>query len=196
MQRICLVLLAAVLPVSAQWRHFGQSDLQPTASLGLGLSAPVNPLATRLDTGWSLAGGAGIQRGSVGIMVDFLAAGLGVNHATLVRQGAQHGTQKYWALTLDPIVHINQRGPADFYLTGGAGVYGQLTKYRIPAGTASQYDLIHTENLYRPGVNGGAGFAFNLGEQRVKLFLEARYHHMFTPQPGASLIPVTVGVRF
>jgi hypothetical protein len=99
-------------------------------------------------------------------------------------------------LTLDPIVHINQRGPADFYLTGGAGVYGQLTKYRIPAGPASQYDLIHTENLYRPGVNGGAGFAFNLGEQRVKLFLEARYHHMFTPQPGASLIPVTVGVRF
>jgi hypothetical protein len=129
-------------------------------------------------------------------MVDFLAAGLGINHAALVRQGAQHGSQKYWAVTLDPIVHINERGPADFYLTGGAGIYGQLTKYRVPAGSASQYDLIRTENFYRPGVNGGAGFAFNLGEQRLKVFLEARYHHLFTPGAGASLIPVTIGVRF
>jgi len=196
MQRICLVLLVAVLPVSAQWRHFGRSDMRPTASLGVGLSTPVNPLATNLDTGWSLAGGAGIQNGSVGVMVDFMAAGLGINHAALLRQAAQHGTQRYWAVTLDPIVHINERGPADFYLTGGAGIYGQLTKFRVPAGPASQYDLIRTENLYRAGVNGGAGFAFNLGDPRLKIFIEARYHHIFTPGSGASLIPVTVGVRF
>ena len=196
MRRNLLVLLVAVVPVSAQWRHFGGSDTRPTASIGVGVSTPVNPLATRLDAGWSLAGGVGLQNGSVGVMVDFLAAGLGINHATLVRQGAQHGTQKFWAVTLDPIVHINERGPADFYLTGGAGIYGQLTKYRVPAGPASQYDLIRTENLYRPGVNGGAGFAFNLGEQRLKVFVEARYHHLFTPGAGASLIPITVGVRF
>jgi hypothetical protein len=119
-------------------------------------------------------------------MVDFMAAGLGINHAALLRQGAQHGTQRYWAVTLDPIVHINERGPADFY----------LTKFRVPAGPASQYDLIRTENLYRAGVNGGAGFAFNLGDPRLKIFIEARYHHIFTPGSGASLIPVTVGVRF
>jgi hypothetical protein len=196
MQRICLVLLAAVLPVSAQWRHFGTSEMRPTASLGLGLSTPVNPLATRLDAGWSLAGGAGVQNGSVGVMVDFMATGFGINHAALVRQGAEHGTQKYWALTLDPIVHINERGPADFYLTGGAGVYGQITKYRAPAGPSSQFDLIREETLYKPGVNGGAGFAFNLGDPRIKLFFEARYHHIFTRGPGASFIPVTVGVRF
>jgi len=136
MQRICLVLLAAVLPLSAQWRHFGRSEMRPTASLGVGVATPVNPLAARLDSGWALAGGAGIQNGSVGVMVDFLGAGMGINHAALLRQGAQHGTQKYWALTLDPIVHINERGPADFYLTGGAGIYGQLTKLRAPAGPA------------------------------------------------------------
>ena len=196
MRRNFLMLLVAVLPVSAQWRHFGTSYTRPTASLGVGVATPVNPLATRLDAGWSLAGGGGIQYGSVGVNVDFLAAGFGINHAALVRQGAQHGTQKYWALTLDPIVHINERGPADFYLTGGAGIYGQLTKYRAPAGPGNQFDLIRSENLYRPGINGGAGFAFNLGDPRFKLFLEARYHHMFTPGSGASLIPITVGVRF
>jgi hypothetical protein len=196
MRRICLVLLVAVLPVSAQWRHFGRSDTRLTGDFGVGFSTPVNPLAARLDAGWNLAGGVGVQNGSVGVMVDVLAAGFGINHDALVRQGAQHGTQKYWALTLDPIVHINPRGPADFYLTGGAGIYGQITKYRAPSGSASQYDLIRTENLSRPGVNGGAGFAFNLGDPRIKLFVEARYHHLFTPGPGASLIPVTVGVRF
>jgi hypothetical protein len=196
MRRICLVLLLAVLPVSAQWRHFGRSDTRLTGDFGVGFSTPVNPLATRLDAGWNLAGGVGVQNGSVGVMVDVLAAGFGINHDALVRQGARHGTQKYWALTLDPIVHINPRGPADFYLTGGAGIYGQITKYRAPSGSASQYDLIRTENLSRPGVNGGAGFAFNLGDPRIKLFVEARYHHLFTPGPGASLIPVTVGVRF
>jgi len=196
MQRICLVLLAAVLPVSAQWRHFGGSEVRPTASLGVGVATPVNPLAARLDSGWALSGGAGIQNGSVGVMVDFLGAGMGINHTALLRQGAQHGTQKYWALTLDPIVHINERGPADFYLTGGAGIYGQLTKLRAPAGPASQFDLTRTENLYRGGVNGGAGFAFNLNDTRLKIFLEARYHHIFTPGSGGSLIPITVGVRF
>ena len=120
--RHLLVLLVAVLPVSAQWRHFGTSYTRPTASLGVGVATPVNPLATRLDAGWNLSGGAGIQNGAVGVNVDFLAAGFGINHAALVRQGAQHGSQRYWALTLDPIVHINERGPADFYLTGGAGI--------------------------------------------------------------------------
>ena len=80
--------------------------------------------------------------------------------------------------------------------TGGGGGGGQLTKVRGPAGPTSQYDLIRTENLYRFGVNGGAGFAFNLGDPRFKLFLEARYHHAFTPGSGASLIPITVGIRF
>ncbi len=197
MQRICLLLtmgMIAILPASAQWRHFGGSDLKPTASLGVGVATAVNPLGTRLDTGWSLAGGVGLQKGPVGVMVDFMAAGMGINHATLISQGARHGSQKYWALTLDPIVHINERGPADFYITGGAGIYGQLTKYRAPSN--GRFDLVSSEDIFRPGVNGGAGFAFNLGDSRLKIFVEARYHHIFTPRTDSSLIPVTVGVRF
>ena len=195
MRRNILLLLVAVLPLSAQWRHFGRSDTRPTASIGVGVSVPVNPLATRLDTGWNLSGGVGFLSGPVGVNVDVLAAGFGINHATLLRQGAQHGTQKYWGVTLNPIIHINERGPADFYITGGGGIYGQLTKLRAPAG-GSQFDLTRTENLYRAGVNGGAGFAFDLGEPHIKIFLEARYHHIFTPGSGADLIPVTLGVRF
>jgi len=50
---------------------------------------------------------------------------------------------------------------------------------------------------YKPGVDGGAGFAFNLGyTNRVKMFVEARYHRMFTSGFATSFVPVTVGVSF
>jgi hypothetical protein len=102
---------------------------------------------------------------------------------------------------VDPIFHVNQRGPVDFYVTGGAGVYGQLTRYYLPYGASGGFsgptELLASDTIYRPGVNGGAGFAFNVGyATNVKIFVEARYHHMFTPGIGASFIPVTVGVRF
>ena len=156
----------------------------------------MNPLARRLDAGWNIAGGVGLSQGYVGLMLDGFFTDFGITHNALVRDGATRGSQRFWAVTVDPIVHVNERGPADFYLTGGAGIYGQLTKLRAPAGAASQFDLTRTENLYRAGVNGGAGFAFNLNDTRLKLFLEARYHHIFTPGSGGSLIPITVGVRF
>jgi hypothetical protein len=52
-----------------------------------------------------------------------------------------------------------------------------------------------SNTLYRPGVDGGAGFSFNLGARsRVKIFVEGRFHHMFT-RNGVSFVPVSVGVR-
>jgi hypothetical protein len=195
MFRIFWLLLVVIVPLSAQWRRFG-SETRPTGGFGIGFSAPVNPLATRLNTGWNLAGGVGIQNGPYGIMLDLLVTGFGINHDELLRQGARNGSQTYWALTVDPVVHINERGPADFYLIGGAGLYGQRTKFRAPATPTSRYDLVSIDHVLKLGVNAGAGFAFNLIDPRFKLFLEARYHHLLTRGPGSSFIPVTVGIRF
>lgn len=58
------------------------------------------------------------------------------------------------------------------------------------------YDLIRSGTLYKPGVNGGAGFSFTLGDRsNIKIFAEARYHRMFIRGSDASLIPVTSGIR-
>jgi len=128
-------------------------------------------------------------------MVDAMLNNFGFTHDALLRAGARGGSQRYWALTVDPIFHVNERGPVDFYLTGGGGLYSQITKYRASAGGG--YDLISSRTICKPGVNGGAGFAYSLGyRSNIKIFAEARYHHMFTRGSGASLIPVTVGVRF
>jgi hypothetical protein len=118
-----------------------------------------------------------------------------------MQAGARVGSQKYWALTVGPIVHVNERGPVDFYLTGGLGIYSQITKFKTSAELigpySGHYDLTSSETIHEPGVNGGVGFAYSLGgRNNMKLFAEARYHRMFTPGSGASFMPVTLGVRF
>ena len=189
----CSIIIVTVLPVSARWRRFGHRSARPTGLLGEGLSTLVNPVATRLDAGWNLAGGIGVTRGSVGIMVDAMFNDFGITRDALVRARARRGSQEYWAVTVDPIFHVNERGPVDSYLTGGGGLYSRITKYRASSGLVGQdsgrYDLISSATLYKPRVNGGAGFSCSLGNRsNIKIFAEARYRRMFTRGPSASLV--------
>jgi hypothetical protein len=194
-----LTFLLAAAPAFAQWRHFG-SETHATGFFGAGVTAPINPLARNLDPGWNVAGGIGVTSRYVGVMLDAMYSDMGINHATLVRAGVPRGDQQYWAVTVDPILHVNERGPVDFYVTGGGGLYSQITEFKFRSGGGGPFndrnDVLYSNTIYKPGVNGGAGFAFNLGYTPVKIFVEARFHHMFLRGSGASFIPVSVGVRF
>jgi len=200
MQRLLFFLLVGVVPATGQWRHLGHPYLEPTGFVGIGGSTAVNPLARNLDAGWNFAGGFGVTQGYAGVMADFMFTDFGITHSALVRQDARSGYQRFWALTVDPNVHVNPRGPVDFYLTAGAGLYGQRTGLRAASGLggqASQFDLVSVDTTHNFGVNGGAGFAFSISpESRLKIFAEARFHHLFNEGSGASLIPITIGVRF
>ena len=198
MKQFLLLLGFAAVPASAQWGYFGSEPLRPTGSFGVGFSTPVNPLANRLDTGWNVAGGIGVKQNYFGVTVDAMFNDFGINRGTLAQVGARRGSQKYWAVTVDPTFHVNDRGPLDFYVIGGAGIYGRNTNYRASSTAAGPgFDLVRSEQILRPGVNLGAGFAFSLSEySNIKIFAEARYHRMFTPVTAASFIPVTVGIRF
>ena len=178
--------------------HPSWSEPKATGYFGIGFSEPVNPLATHLDTGWGFAGGAGVTYEYAGLMVDVMYNRFSINGSDLQKSGARHGSQAFWAITLDPILHINQRGPLDFYVTGGGGLYGQILRYKFgsSAGPLGQGELAYSNTIYKAGVDAGAGFAFNIAESRAKIFVEARFHHMFTHSAGASFVPVTVGVRF
>ena len=189
--------LFAALPGFAQWRHFGSSSLHPTAALGFGGATAVNPLGASLDAGWTMSAGAGLTNDYAGVLANFTFVDFGINRNALRREGAHDGSQRYWAVTIDPVVHVNGRGPADFYLTGGGGIYGQITKLEATFAGQPRFDLTSRETHVRPGVDGGAGFAFNLDrDSRLKVFVEARYHHMFTEGRASSFVPVVFGIRF
>src|SRR5262245_957906 len=154
MQRL-IFFLVAVVPAAAQWRHFGHPYLEPTGFVGIGGSTAVNPLARNLDAGWNFAGGFGLTQGYAGVMADFMFTDFGITHNALVRQGARSGYQRCWAITADPIVHVNPHGPVDFYIIAGAGLYGERIGLRASsglAGQAGQFDLVRVDTAYHPGV--------------------------------------------
>ena len=68
------------------------------------------------------------------------------------------------------------------YFIGGVGFYST----RITDSPRLGQDDI--------GVNGGAGVKFNF--IALKLFLDARYHHVFGDGEATSFIPVTIGIMF
>ncbi len=199
MKKTLLFLVVASLPAAAQWRHFGAERPRLSGSIGLGFSQPLNPLAESLDTGWNISGGLGVTHGYFGIMVDGMFTSFGINRDVLDFYGASSGRQRYFAATVDPIIHVNPKGPVDFYITGGGGLYAITTRYGFGGGGlfAPGGEFVDSQTVYKSGVNGGCGFSFGTGRRgSVRFFTEARFHHVFTRGYETNFVPVTVGIRF
>jgi hypothetical protein len=74
------------------------------------------------------------------------------------------------------------------YILGGVGVYNsKLTGQDDPSDIlgGGQTDF---------GINAGAGFDFKAGG--AGLFIEGRFHNVFTSGSNTRFIPITVGIRF
>ena len=149
----------AALPAAAQPWH----EARPTGFFGVGFSQPLNPIATRLDTGWNFTGGVGATNEYVGLLLDFTYNDFGINRTNLNRVGVREGSQRYWAVTLDPKVHVNQRGPVDFYVTGGGGLYSQITQFQsdfrdgnFGNGFGRNESQLHFHNMHNGAESDGA----------------------------------------
>lgn len=208
MKKIASILslcILAALPASAQFSRL-------TGFVGGGVTTPINPIGSRLDNGWNIAAGVGVNATHhFGLMLDFMYNDTGINRTFLDQVQAPDGRVRVWGFTLNPVVHITQEGPVDFYVTGGGGIYHRTVEYTqpviqtgvffdpwfgyYPADFASN-QIIGSYGQYKGGVNGGAGFSVKLGSSRAKLFAEARYHHIFTRGVETGLLPVTVGFRW
>jgi hypothetical protein len=70
------------------------------------------------------------------------------------------------------------------YLIGGVGVYNsKATGSDALEGSTTKF-----------GINAGAGFDFKAGG--AGLFVEGRFHDVFTDGDNVTFIPITIGVRF
>jgi len=183
-----------------------------TGYVGGGFSRPVSDLGHRLDNhGWNVGAGVGVSGKRVCLMLDFMYNSFDINRTSLDQVGAPNGTTRFWAFTLDPVIHINRESPVDVYITGGGGIYHRTVEFTQPTiVTVTAFDpwfgfypvgvganqVLASYGLYKGGVNGGAGIAFRLGHSHAKIFAEARYHHMFTSRIDSSFIPVTFGIRW
>lgn len=87
------------------------------------------------------------------------------------------------------MIPSDKSSPVRPYLIGGGGIY-RLSFACDKCGITE--DIPDAENKF--GLNGGGGLNFALSG--FTAFVEARYHHIFTDENAAKMVPVSFGIMF
>jgi opacity protein-like surface antigen len=156
-------------------------------SLGGGLGIPLGDFDDAVKLGWmGLAGVSFVPNGSpVGIQVDGQFQQYKIDGSSSLKDRIIMGTA-------NAVFKFKTSEETRFrpYLIGGGGVYNLKT-----TGTDDLGGIIDTDNsTTKFGLNAGAGFDFKAGS--AGLFIEARFHDVFTEGSDVQFVPITVGVRF
>jgi hypothetical protein len=207
MRRTILIMLCSTAAAMAQSSRF---DFH----VGGGFTQPVYGVESRLDRGWNVLAGGGINfTPHVGLVGEFMFNRFGISQSALSTLNMPGGNTRVWAVTVDPIVHFHPQGAMDFYLIGGGGVYHRNVEFTRPTvQTITIFDpwwgiaypanvaadqILSSYGTTKAGVNGGGGVSFRLGKDtKARVFAEARYHHMFTRDVRTTMLPVTFGIRW
>ena len=160
-------------------------------SLGGGLGVPLSNFDDVAKLGWhGLAAVSFVPTGSpVGIQIDGQYHQFKLDEDVFARDDLK---DRFIFGTADAVFKFKtaETSPVRPYIIGGVGVYNFKT-----TGADDVGDVIGTDNsTTKFGINGGAGFDFKAGS--VGLFVEGRFHNVFTTGSDINFIPITVGVRF
>ena len=173
------VLMATVgaVPAVAQGAKF---------SVGGGLTLPLGDFGDAAGTGFHGLAAVGFQPANlpIGFQLDGMYQRFGVEDAPddfdanfQIIQGTVNAV--YTFVTAEESTFHP-------YLIGGVGLYNaKATGDDVPDDLGSETDF---------GINAGAGFNFQAGA--VGLFVEGRFHNVFTEDESTNFIPITLGIRF
>jgi hypothetical protein len=156
-------------------------------SLAGGLSVPSGEYNTIAKTGWHAGAGLLLGHNALGLQID-----ADYGHFPLDASGAGGSFdvgQRFMFGTVDVAYRFQTTAETRFrpYVLGGVGVYNSK-------GTGSDADLFGASSPTDIGLNVGAGFDYVAGG--ATLFLEGRFHNIFSDPSNTQFIPLTIGVRF
>ncbi len=164
---------------------FGAGSAQAQSSIGGfgGLTIPTGTLSDGLKTGWHL--GALYRFKPAASPVGFQIDGMYQRNSF---KAPGDGNQQIYNGTANVVFAFPTAASSAFkpYLIGGVGVYNiKVTDNTLNAsGSVTKF-----------GVNAGAGFDIKFGPSPAVLFVEGRFHNVFTEGTNARLIPISAGVR-
>lgn len=151
-------------------------------SLGGGVSVPTGDFDDAVKLGWHAMGAVRVspENWPVQLQLDGNLGRFNDESSLDVRSQVIYGTGNVLYEFRDPAETFEP------YLIGGVGVYNlNPSGDDVPAGVRSETNL---------GINVGAGFDFMVGS--TELFMEGRFHDIFTGDPGTQFLPITLGLRF
>jgi hypothetical protein len=173
-------LLLGTTTVRAQGAEF---------SLGGGVGVPLGDFDTAAKLGWhGLAAVSFVPNGwPVGIQIDGSYQQFNLDDAAF--PGFSGLKNRFIMGTGNIVFKFKSSEESTFrpYLIGGGGVYNSKI-----TGSDDPNDVIPGGET-KFGINAGAGFDFKAGA--IGLFLEGRFHDVFTSGENTKFIPITLGIR-
>jgi hypothetical protein len=160
-----------------------------TFSLGAGVSVPTGDFNTIAKLGWHATAAVllGKQTRPLGLQVEASYGQFGLDASGA--GGSFDVKERFIYGTGDVVFRLATSSATAFrpYLIGGLGVYNSK-------GTGSDAALFGAEAATDFGVNAGAGFNYVTGG--TTLFVEARFHSIFTDPNHTQFVPLSAGIRF
>ena len=158
-------------------------------SLGGGIGIPLDTFDDEAKLGWhGLAGISFVPNGwPVGIQIDGSYQQFSLDDAAF--PGFSGLKNRLIMGTGNIVFKFKTSEESTFrpYLIGGGGVYNSKI-----TGSDDPSDVLPGGET-KFGINAGAGFDFKAGG--AGLFIEGRFHSVFTEGPNLKFIPITVGIR-
>jgi hypothetical protein len=171
MFRYCRIAGAAALIALAAGT--GDAAAQVRLSVGGGPTFPVGNLGDEFDMGYHV-------QLSAGLMPAMLPVGLRIDGA-YNRFPEDDGHFRVIVGSVNAVLDIPMQGFSP-YLIGGLGVYS--------SGGDDDHGHPTTTNV---GANVGAGF--RVGLPGLSVFVESRFHNIFSEGEQTRFVPVTLGIR-
>lgn len=196
-----------------------------TFEAGGGFNAPTPDTSPYLTWGGNLTVGAGYRFNPyLSLLAEYQFIDSKLPASVIAPTGADGGHAHIWSFTLAPVVDLFPKRTNSIYITGGGGFYRKVTSFTniVPAEYCDYYygycyigsesQVVGHFSSNQGGWNVGMGYTRKLGgsDSKMKLFAEARYLDVLTPEVTASanglpvtsigadtiIIPVTFGVRW
>ena len=154
---------------------------QTQFSLGAGAGVPIGTFDDVVKVGWQVSGAVSFSPPD--LPVSFQAS---ANYAQFSDETPLDIKAQIIYGTADAVYRFRSALSTRFrpYLISGLGLYN----------SKDIGDDAFGDSATKLGINLGAGFNFRVA--RAELFLESRFHDVFTEGPNVKFVPLTVGLRF
>jgi len=210
-RRTCMVFLFCVLtvPAFAQQRY--------NFDVGGGPGFPLSTASDYVKTSYNLVAGGGLNlTPHLKLIGEFMFHGLPVQQSIIDELGVTNVKGRLYALSGNLSGGTSIGRGRSVYAIGGGGWYRRTLEAKqkvLQEGTKCEPSWIWfavecvdgifpttvtvaSRTSSAPGFNVGGGIAFRLGESRLNIYTEVRYHRAFTKDVDTTVLPLTFGLRW